>query len=238
MDEGELFVSFTGNFLSVDESVSKVDCQFDSVLVPVRNPDETSVEISEVSSVVACGGISESSEMDFTLVSVGTRYKTLGLRLEVTTEGTLDDIPTVKLWFFTVTSEKICLWTSELEETSEKALDGISDVRLSLTTEVTSNTWVWTSELDVKLTGLLVWTFEGSWAVITEGTVEATLELKGKVFISKGTGVLTWEVNSKDSCEGTLCGASEVKFEMISVMFGRPCVASTEVIVAVKLATM
>lgn len=89
---------------------------------------------------------------------------------------------------------------------------------------------------DVKLTGLLVWTFEGSWAVISERTVDATLELRGKVFISEGTGVLTWEENSKDSCEGILCGASEVKFELISVKFERPCVVSTEV--TVKLATM
>lgn len=237
MDEGELCVSLSGDF-SVDESVSKVVCQLDSVLVP----DETSEETSEVSWVVAWEGISESSEMDLTLVSVGTLYKTLGLRLEVTTEGTLDDIPTVKLLLFSeVTSEKTCLWTSEVEETSEKTLDGTSDVRLSLTTGMTSETWVWTSEVDkrpdVKLTGLLVWTFEGSWEVITEGTVETTLELRGKVFISEGTGVMTWEVNSKDSCDGTLRGASEVKFELISVMFGRPCVVSTEVTVSVELAT-
>lgn len=160
------------------------------------------------------------------------------------------------LLFSEVTLEKTCSWTSEMEETSEKTLDGTSemeetsektlagtsDVRLSLTTVMTSETWVWTSELDVmpdvKLTRLLVWTFERSWAATIEGTVEATLELRGKVFISEGTGVLTWEVNSKDSCEGTLCGASEVKFELISVMFGRLCIVSTEVTEAVILATV
>lgn len=76
MDEGELRVSLSGNLLFVDESVSKVGCQFDSVLVPTCNPDETSEEMwpppSEVSSVVAWEGSSESSEMDLTLVSVGT----------------------------------------------------------------------------------------------------------------------------------------------------------------------
>lgn len=85
MDEGELCVSLSGNFLSVDEGVSKVVCQFDSVLVPARNPDESSEEISEVNWVVAQEDISESSEMDFTLVSVGTLYKTLGLVLEMST---------------------------------------------------------------------------------------------------------------------------------------------------------
>lgn len=68
--------------------------------------------------------------------------------------------------------------------------------------------------------------------------MEATLELRGKVFISEGIEVLTLEVNSKDSCEGTLCGALVVKFDLISVLFGRPCDVSTEVAVAVKLATM
>lgn len=111
---------------------------------------------------------SESSEMDFTLVSGGTLSKTLGLRLEVNTEGTLDGIPKVKLLllFSVVTSGKTFVWTSEVEETSEKILDGTSDVTLLLTTGMTSKTWVWISELDempdVKLTVLLVWTFEGS----------------------------------------------------------------------------
>lgn len=54
---------------------------------------------------------------------------------------------------------------------------------------------MWTSELDetseVKLTELLVWTFEGSWEVTAEETVEATSELRVKVFISVATGVLT-----------------------------------------------
>lgn len=52
MGEGELCVSLSGNFLSVDESVSKVVCQFDSVLVSARNPNETSEDISEMSCVV------------------------------------------------------------------------------------------------------------------------------------------------------------------------------------------
>lgn len=238
MDEGELCVSLCGTFLSVHESVSKVVCWFDSVLVPARKSDETSEGTSEVSWVVAWGWVSEwTSEVDLTLASVVALDKTVAVRLEVTTEGTLDGIPTVKLLAVTeVTWEKTCLWTSELEETSEETLDGTSEVSLSLT----SKTWVWTSELDetpdVKLTGLLELTFAGYWVVDSEGIVEGALELRDKVFTSEGTGVLTWEVNSKDSCEGTLPGASEVKFELASVMFGMACVASTEVTVAVKLA--
>lgn len=164
------------------------------MLVPVCKISE---EISEVSWVVALEvGISEwTSEMDLTLASVGTLYKASGLSLEVTTEGTLDGIPTVKVSLFTgVTSEKSCLWNLEVEEISEETLDE-TDVRLWLIIGVTSKTWVWTSEFDemfdVKLTGLLVWTIGGFWGVIIEETVEATPEFMGKVFISEGTGVLT-----------------------------------------------
>lgn len=238
MDEGELCVSLYGTFLSVHENVSKVVCWFDSVLVPARKSDETSEGTSEVSWVVAWGWVSEwTSEVDLTLASVVALDKTVAVRLEVTTEGTRDGIPTVKLLSVTeVTSEKTCLWTSELEDTSEETLDGTSEVSLSLT----SKTWVWTSELDetpdVKFTGLLELTFAGYWVVDSEGIVEGALELRDKVFTSEGTGVLTWEVKSKDSCEGTLPGASEVKFELTSVMFGMACVVSTEGTVAVKLA--
>lgn len=239
MDEGEWCVSLWGAFLSVHESVPKVVCRFDSVLVPVCKPDETSEETSEVSWVVAWGLVSEwTSEVDLTLVSVVALDKTSAVRLEVTTEGTLDGIPTVELLSMTdVTSEETCLWTLELEETSEETLDGTSVVSLSLT----SKTWVWTSELDEtpnrKLTGLLGLTFEGYWVVNSEGTVEGAPEVRDKVFTSDEAGLLTLEVNSKDSCVGTLRGASEDKFELASVMFGMACVVSTEVTVAVKLAT-
>lgn len=65
--------------------------------------------------MVASGWVSEwTSEVDLTLASVVALDKTVAVRLEVTTEGTLDDIPTVKLLSVTeVTSEKTCLWTSE-----------------------------------------------------------------------------------------------------------------------------
>lgn len=224
--------------MSVHEGVSKVVGWFDSVLVPAFKPEETLEETSDVSWVVACGWDSGwTSEVDLTLASVVALDKTLAVRLEVTTEVSLDGIPTVKLLSVTeVTSEKTCL---ELVETSEETLDGTSEVSLS-STGMTSKTWVWTSELDetphVKLTGLLKLTFEGYWLVDSEGTVEGALELRDKVFTSEGTGVLTWEVNSKDSCEGTSRGASEVTFELTSVIFGMASVVSAEVTVAAKLA--
>lgn len=134
MLEGELGLSLLTNFFSVHENVSKVVCWFDSVLVPARNPGEISEKSSEVSWVVAWDGVTDwTSEMDSTLVSVGTLAKTLGLRVEVTTEGTLDGISTVELLLSTeVTLEKTCRWRSEVAETSVETLGGTSDVRLWL----------------------------------------------------------------------------------------------------------
>lgn len=97
--------------------------------------------------------------------------------------------------------------------------------------------------LDVKLEVTLELTLEESWVVNSGGTLEDTLEVKFEVtseFASKGTGVVTCQVNSKETCGETLGETLEVKFEVVSVLtspgtLGMDSVVPVEGTAAVKL---